>query len=69
MIYSNIPLKYRIAMEALRMIAHGEVKATKIFAGTVRHKLLDMPNTREEFLNIEIDKNGHISVKDREETK
>ena len=69
MIYSNIPLKYRIAMEALRMIAHGEVKATKIFAGTVRHKLLDMPNTREEFFNIEIDKNGHISVKDREETK
>lgn len=69
MLYSNIPLKYRIAMEALRMIAHGEVKATKIFAGTVRHKLLDMPNTREEFLNIEIDKNGHISVKDREETK
>ena len=69
MIYSNIPLKYRIAMEALRMIAHGEVKATKIFAGTVRHRLLDMPNTREEFLDLEIDKNGHISVKDREETK
>ena len=69
MIYSNIPLKYRIAMEALRMIEHGEVKATKVFAGIVRHKLQDMPNTREEFLNLEIDKNGNISVKDREVTK
>lgn len=67
MIYSNIPLKYRIAMEALRMIEYGEVKATKVFAGTVRRKLLDMPNTREEFLNLKIDKNGNISVKDREE--
>ena len=61
MIYSNIPLKYRIAMEALRMIAFGEVKATKVFAATVRRQLLDMPNNREEFFNIEIDKNGHIS--------
>lgn len=69
MIYSNIPMKYRIAMEALRMIGFGEVKATKVFASTVRRQLLDMPNTREEFLNLEIDKNGHISVKDREVTK
>ena len=36
---SNIPLKYRIALEALRMIASGEVKATKIFAYDIRKKI------------------------------
>ena len=66
MIYSNIPLKYRIAMEALRMIAHGEVKATKIFAGTVRNKLLDMPNMRDMMFDIKIDKNGNITAEEKE---
>lgn len=69
MICSNIPLKYMIAMEALRMIEHGEVKATKVFAGIVRYRLQDMPNTYSEEYLIEIDKYGNISVKDREVTK
>ena len=63
---SNIPLKYRIAMEALRMIEYGEVKATKVFAGTVRRKLLDMPNMLDKFFVIKIDKNGNITAEEKE---
>ena len=59
---SNIPLKYRIALEALRMIASGEVKATKTFAYDIRKKMLDMPNIREEFFDIKIDKKCNIVV-------
>ena len=68
-VYSNIPLKYRIAMEALRMIASDEVKGKTNFAAKVRNKLMSIPNTREDAIFIEIDKNGKIAVFEKEGVK